>query len=672
MALKLGLIGDWKTNGDATDSSGNGFDLTTAGTASLTTGKDGETNGAYDLDGSGDYLYHADNSAFESTNHSMSCWFYLDTMTGTNTLMGKMYTTTWTPPYVSYFIRIPNTGAIDYGINTSGTYNQFRTTSTPITTGTWYHLVATYDGSTRKIYIDGKLLESDSISATINHSNGQFRIGANLSSSEDLDGKVAKARFYNRALTEYEVQQLYIGYDTDENQVGTLNEAEMIYHFTGDLTDSSGNSRTGTTIGTPTLTTDKNSVSNQAYQFDGFGTTDAVNTNTSATDMGSKDISVSGWIKADSTNLETYVFGDWEGSNRSYVLRLYNNTLQCFVGTGSATSGNGRPSVAYTDTTNWHHFVCTYEDSSKLNSLYLDGVLVDTDTADSNRGLSTSDFAIGNVDAAGTQTKAFDGKIDEVRFYNRVLTDTEIKMLYYGYDTTASSVDMFDEDLYAFFRFDGSLTDSSGNGHTLTNSGFSYTTDSDATANYAIEKDADADVLTFANSFFLPSDNWSVSFKWQPNVTSSFHSTIIHFRQTGTYEGWGWHGGTSVGFYTRSSSAAGDSLYPTTTFVAGNWYDIVLTYENKVRKIYVNGVLDATDTATSYSAYNGSGKVLGKFASYAAPSRYDMDEMRFYERVLTADEAAELSQNFREPTLLAPEPTSPTVDNDANFFGGGL
>jgi hypothetical protein len=53
--LERGLVGWWKFDGDATDSSGNGNNGTVNG-VTLTNDRHGQANGAYSFDGVDDYI----------------------------------------------------------------------------------------------------------------------------------------------------------------------------------------------------------------------------------------------------------------------------------------------------------------------------------------------------------------------------------------------------------------------------------------------------------------------------------------------------------------------------------------------------------------------------------------------------------------------------------------
>ena len=72
--LERGLVGWWKFDGDATDSSGNGNDGTVNG-ATLTTDRHGQANGAYSFDGVDDYIQVPHHESLSLTSFTLSVWF---------------------------------------------------------------------------------------------------------------------------------------------------------------------------------------------------------------------------------------------------------------------------------------------------------------------------------------------------------------------------------------------------------------------------------------------------------------------------------------------------------------------------------------------------------------------------------------------------------------------
>ncbi|MEK7288193.1 MAG: LamG domain-containing protein, partial [Elusimicrobiota bacterium] len=74
----------------------------------------------------------------------------------------------------------------------------------------WYHLTATHDGTTGKIYVDGALAGSNSWTPTLNTVD-VFRVssGDNQQCSNPLDGSLDEVKIYNYARTQDEIQSDY-------------------------------------------------------------------------------------------------------------------------------------------------------------------------------------------------------------------------------------------------------------------------------------------------------------------------------------------------------------------------------------------------------------------------------------------------------------------------------
>jgi hypothetical protein len=80
------------------------------------------------------------------------------------------------------------------------------TTATALNANTWYHIAATYDGSSMKIYINGVLDASKSQTGSVN-SNGAFNVGYLYNTSRNFNGKVDEVRVWKRALSQTEISQ---------------------------------------------------------------------------------------------------------------------------------------------------------------------------------------------------------------------------------------------------------------------------------------------------------------------------------------------------------------------------------------------------------------------------------------------------------------------------------
>jgi hypothetical protein len=85
---------------------------------------------------------------------------------------------------------------------------------TYIPLNSWHHLCGTWDGTTINIYVDGELQATGTRSGTLpTDTSAPITIGCDTNNgtvAEFLTGYVEDARIYNRALSQNEVQTLYI------------------------------------------------------------------------------------------------------------------------------------------------------------------------------------------------------------------------------------------------------------------------------------------------------------------------------------------------------------------------------------------------------------------------------------------------------------------------------
>jgi len=82
-------------------------------------------------------------------------------------------------------------------------------TDKPFDTGKWYHVAAVWSGASWDIYIDGQYatgtpVAGETIDLTSDNSGG-FYLGASYGGGRPLDGYVAEARVWTRALTQAEI-----------------------------------------------------------------------------------------------------------------------------------------------------------------------------------------------------------------------------------------------------------------------------------------------------------------------------------------------------------------------------------------------------------------------------------------------------------------------------------
>jgi hypothetical protein len=190
----------------------------------------------------------------------------------------------------------------------------------------------------------------------------------------------------------------------------------------GSAADAAG-SNTGTVTGSPYSATGK---IGSAYNFN--GTTEYVQCGTGiATALNSSDFSVSLWINPDALiSNPNYTSFIWNGSTEGFRIYYYNGDLIF----GTLNAGGGWQSSTYTTTlsaSTWYHVVATCVNGGAMK-LYVNGS--DVGSAATSDGMNA---IAGNFNIATNATAAgqwFDGTIDEIGVWDKVLTSTEVTDLY--------------------------------------------------------------------------------------------------------------------------------------------------------------------------------------------------------------------------------------------------
>ena len=194
------------------------------------------------------------------------------------------------------------------------------------------------------------------------------------------------------------------------------------YPFTGNANDESGNSMNGTVSGA-TLTTDRNSNSNQAYSFD--GSNDLIDLPDGFNDF-SNGVTIAAWVKWDSTS-----------GNYQRILDLSNGAPDnnIIFGNHSTTSDlyynvypHNNPFTASSaiSTGTWKHYAATHA-TDGTTKLYVNG----TEQSSGSNSLPANVVrTINRIGKSPWSADAYlDGAVDEVYIFNRTLSASEISVL---------------------------------------------------------------------------------------------------------------------------------------------------------------------------------------------------------------------------------------------------
>ena len=205
------------------------------------------------------------------------------------------------------------------------------------------------------------------------------------------------------------------------------------YPFNGTGNDSSGNG-INSTLNTASYTYDRNNHPNSALYFNGSSKFNANSSNK----LSLSTMTLCAWIKGSTKttwNPRVVAVGPATTSCQNYGLFYdngYNTTkkigflLETVYTSPTNCANNNYYSLSSVDTLAWHHVAASY-DGQKVR-LYIDGNM-DKDTTVSLPIIPISD-ALVQIGYSDNNEDWFRGAIDDVRIYNRALSDGEIKSIF--------------------------------------------------------------------------------------------------------------------------------------------------------------------------------------------------------------------------------------------------
>lgn len=473
--LKNGLLLYLPFNGSIADSSGNNNPTAIVGLTNnnggLTSDENGNANSAWGSNGTGAYVKVTNNG---SINFDSTFSLAFDVMVNANSYVRQSFVSmvntsdaygpsfasgTTVPNYLNYAFGADDSSA---GCGNTNQYNQSNVADTSNfvpQAGVWYHIVNVYNRGTIYVYINGAL--QGTRTNPLNHSaldcpSSTINVGYWWDQdNESLNGKIDEIRLYNRVLTSDEISQLagntQVAPPPSDTTVSLTKGLLLYLPFNGSIADSSGNGNP-TSATANVLTYDEHGYANSAFGATGNGEMVYVTNNGSI--KFDTAWSLSYGFSVNVNNIQQYFLSmvdpnTGEGPSISSGISLGNGINNFAVGSEDVTigcSGYGRnDNYSIVDTTNlipqvgaWYNAVAIYHRGSL--KVYINGQLVKSRT-----GLGTesnwcpgSQIVIGGW--WGGQPLNMNGKLDNIRLYNRVLNANEIAALASSYQINSNSV----------------------------------------------------------------------------------------------------------------------------------------------------------------------------------------------------------------------------------------
>ncbi len=407
----------------------------------------GQIEGALSFDGINDYVALPDNNPIwlPQNNFTLSAWVYFDrapAASGGETFLGLNYAASGNPSNeLGYVVsRLAGSGRAAFGMHTITTTDENLYSNEVLSGGRWYHVVALRDGTTQAIYIDGQLDNSrtcspDPIDFVGGYDDDKVSIGRVTSAGVGqyyVDGKIDDVRIYDQALSALEIQEFY-----GQAQNGLVGHWRFDEGGGSVAYDSAGDND-GVVSGSQWTT----GQIEGALSFDGINDYVALPDNNPIW-LPQNNFTLSAWVYFDrapaASGGETFLGLNYAASgNPSNELGYVVSRLA-----GSGRAAFGMHTITTTDENlysnevlsggRWYHVVALRDGTTQ--AIYIDGQLDNSrtcspDPIDFVGGYDDDKVSIGRVTSAGVGQYYVDGRIDDVRIYDRALSAPEIQELY--------------------------------------------------------------------------------------------------------------------------------------------------------------------------------------------------------------------------------------------------
>lgn len=289
----------------------------------------------------------------------------------------------------------------------------------------WHYIIATIDSEESKVYRNAIEEGSSGGVSSIQTSSKSLSIGHDNDSDRYFPGRIDEVRIYDRALSASEIETLYESGKAKLNssQTDRLTDGLVgMWSFDGpDISgttayDRSGNGNHGTLTNGPQPAIGK---VGQALDFDGS------DDNVEISDDASHNVdylTVSFWVKWDSCDSQhDLIIKDYQ--DRVFAIYMYSATILRFWAMSSNDWIGAGYDVSFDPTIGqWYHIVGTYGET--YQRLYIDKV--EQYEAEHGGVLDKG----SDITFSGGGYDYLDGQLDEVRIYNRALSEDEIQRLY--------------------------------------------------------------------------------------------------------------------------------------------------------------------------------------------------------------------------------------------------
>ena len=397
---------------------------------------DGTNNGG-DISDEGIFFTRADseyvsvgNSSDEYFTDAFSFALWIQTESTDQIQIAKKFTAN-----TNGFNMITLSGQQRTWISRDGGQNQYNA-GPPINDGKW-HLIGMFaDADERGVFFDNQKYTTTGIVPIPNTSEALQISGSPYGY---VDGSMYGFKFWNRVLTDDEIKLLYArGRAVNSIKISSLQKG-LIAHYplnrsrynyiTKEVTDLTPYSHNATNISDSSLGIDRMGHADGAFVFNGETNNMLSTASSDYFNLANKDFSFGGWFNSDPSNAYTA----WGGIILGNVYQLgLSLTMSRFI---TLDVSSNIISLSYPlQTGNWTHIFITHDVANKTFKAYQNGNYYNDKVYTLPLNQTNSTFNMGN-NGAGATTRSFMGSMQDIRVYNRTLSDAEVKQLANSYNS---------------------------------------------------------------------------------------------------------------------------------------------------------------------------------------------------------------------------------------------
>lgn len=561
----------------------------------------------------------------------------------------------------------------------------------------WSHVAASVSSGKMNLYVNGSKVAEQNIDLDFIQRDTPTYLSSHHAGNLPLNGSLSDIRVYNSALNSSQVSEVYRGEfenkndlvarwlleknnrqipDLAANNTGVWHSqsTEKVYAFENvsgnTVSDLSSNSNDGSlqnivTASLGSVNRTKGRLGS-GLDFDGSEALDI-----GVVNFTNEPHSVSTWVKT--TDSGSQIVGQ-DANHINWEFQLDGGSVHFWMEDSSDADYNIIGSKTVNDG-RWHHLAASYEPSTDEMRLFIDGELQGTTTF-SNPQSPNVPTELANGDGG-----RLDGKIDEFKIYDGILSDKAVEGLY---QKGLRGLD-YNEDL--------------GNSQVL-DIGFelgndSYVYDSSVTGGHGLVVNASSEPASecvVGRCYSFGGGNEYIALEKPVFDSSGMEEVTVMswFKGTGTSEkiinSWDrsefWRVGVheKPQFHIRTDNGTLDFV-GNTPVNDNEWHHLAFKYDDGVASIYVDGKLDAQTTygstfGRSITRYGfiGDGSEASTFDGDRCCGEMDgkIDELKVFTEALSREEIVARSQLNKQKDFsryLSDDDVSPMID--LSFEGSG-